>query len=158
MRLPLARRDARKSAPFQAEFLKSFFDFTQPSGIYKYGKNNASSRANSQRPHVVSFASSGYLSYDPSHRSAALRVDLHAKHEVAAFRPARRGAQQPAGCPRTPPQVASTTRRYSGRIGRLFGDSALSYSTTAAFVVRATFHYSRTGGPFDRRWATFPSL
>lgn len=78
-------------------------------------------------------------SHDPSHRTAPLRLDVHAVAMVAPIGAIARGAQKPIGRPRSPPPVASAARRPTGRIGRLPGDSAVSVSTSAAVLVRARF-------------------
>lgn len=78
-------------------------------------------------------------SHDPSHRTAALCLDVHAVAMVAPIGAAARGAQKPIGRPRSPPSVASAARRPTGRIGRLPGDPAVSVSTSAAVLVRAWF-------------------
>lgn len=145
-----------KNLDFRRDFLKLAFDFAQSSGIYKYrGSTTRVLRPAQKRPRVVAESGSEQTCHDPCHRTAALCVDLHAKHAIAAIGSAGGGTRQPTECPQTPPPVASTARRPSGRAGRLPGDTAVSATTAAALVVRIIFHHLNTGGPLDCRWATF---
>ena len=137
LRLPLAAIRGENIPAISRVSLKSFVDFPEPSGIKKVLENNASSKAASQRPRVVSGVESERLLHDPSHRTTAKRLGVHAVHEAAPIRAAHRGAQTTTERPRSPPPVASAARRPSGRTGRLPGDSAVSVSTAAAIVVRA---------------------
>jgi len=56
-----APRGVKKTAAISRVFLKSLIDFAPASGIKKYRENDASSKADSKRPRVVSAAAIGVL-------------------------------------------------------------------------------------------------
>lgn len=150
----VAPRGLQEDALVLRVFLKSRVDFNFASGIKERRESNVSSRPNASRPHVVAVTYFEQLSHDPSHWAAALCVGVHAGIEVAAIGAARRGTRQSTECPVAPPPVASTTRRSSGRAGRLPGDTAVSVTTAAAVLIRCAYGrrpcFINPGGPISR--------
>ena len=155
-RLPLAAIRCRDFLRIPRDSLKTRVDFLFASGIKEVLEHDASSKATSQRPRVVSKVESELRFHDPTHRTTAKRLGVHTVHEAAPIGAAHRGAQTTTERPRSPPPVASAARRPSGRTGRLPGDSAVSVSTAAAIVVRAQvlllLHRRTVGSPV---WAPF---